>query len=152
MTGVKLLAVAVLGLAPLAAHADDWACEVVLCLANPAGAMAVSQCVPPIKKLYKELAKGHAFPTCNMNSTTSQGNSAKNTMLNGRTCPGQFRFYVGKIPFCQYQGVIDVKVSNQPYTRVYWSEGSTFTEGGSVLPPATPPGDDAPPPPGQFVK
>jgi hypothetical protein len=148
----KFLAATVLGIAPLWAHADDWACEVVLCLANPAGATAVSQCLPPIKKLFKELAKGHAFPTCNMNSGAAQGNSAQNTMLSGRTCPAQYRYYMGKISFCQYEGVIDVKVANQPYTRVYWSEGSTFTEGGSSVPPSAPPDDDQSSLPGQAVR
>lgn len=151
MKSVKFLSLVLLSAAPLVAHADDWACEVVLCLANPAGAMAVSQCVPPIKKLYRELAKGHAFPTCNMNSGDAQGNSAQNTMLSGRTCPAQFRVYVGKIPFCQYQGVIDVKVANQPYTRVYWSEESTYTEGGTTLPPTLPPAEEVPVP-GQVLK
>lgn len=42
----------------------EWACEVALCLSNPAGPMAVSQCVPPITKLYEHLAKGRAFPLC----------------------------------------------------------------------------------------
>ncbi|NSZ10050.1 MULTISPECIES: hypothetical protein [Agrobacterium] len=46
------------------AHADDWACEVALCISNPNGPMAVSQCVPPIKKLYRHLAKGRSFPMC----------------------------------------------------------------------------------------
>jgi len=46
------------------AQADNWACEIALCLSNPAGPMAVSQCVPPIKKLYKHLAKGKSFPLC----------------------------------------------------------------------------------------
>lgn len=42
----------------------EWACEVALCLSNPAGPMAVSQCVPPITKLYEHLAKGRGFPLC----------------------------------------------------------------------------------------
>lgn len=42
----------------------DWGCEVLLCLANPAGPTAVSACVPPIHRLWRELAKGHAFPSC----------------------------------------------------------------------------------------
>jgi len=48
------------------AHADDWGCEVLLCLSNPAGPMAVAQCVPPIKRLYAALTKLHPdpFPTC----------------------------------------------------------------------------------------
>jgi hypothetical protein len=48
------------------ARADDHGCTVLLCLANPAGPMAVSECVPPIKKLYRDLAKGKAFPSCEM--------------------------------------------------------------------------------------
>lgn len=43
---------------------DRWACEVAMCMANPDGATAVSECVPPIQKLHRELAKGNAFPKC----------------------------------------------------------------------------------------
>ncbi|WP_320188785.1 hypothetical protein RMS29_028200 (plasmid) [Agrobacterium rosae] len=47
------------------AQAEDlWPCEVALCIANPAGPMAVSECVAPIKKLYRHLAKGRSFPMC----------------------------------------------------------------------------------------
>jgi hypothetical protein len=57
-----------------AAHADDWGCEVLLCLSNPAGPMAVSQCVPPIKRLYAAIFKWKPdpFPTCAM-ATSSDG-------------------------------------------------------------------------------
>ncbi|MFC3715139.1 hypothetical protein ACFONC_03115 [Luteimonas soli] len=41
-----------------------WACEVAMCMSNPAGPMAVAECVPPIQKLQRELAKGHAYPVC----------------------------------------------------------------------------------------
>jgi hypothetical protein len=153
MKSIRFLAVAALGLAPLMAHAEDsWACEVVLCLANPKGATAVAPCVPPIKKLFKELAKGNPFPTCNMNSGDAQGNSAKNTLLSGKNCPAQHRFYVGKIAMCEYQGVINVKVANKPYTRVYWSEGQTYTEDLGFVPPGdVVPGDESPQP-GQIEK
>ncbi len=43
---------------------DRWACEVAMCMANPDGPTAVSECVPPIQKLHRELAKGNAFPKC----------------------------------------------------------------------------------------
>jgi len=46
------------------AQADNWACEVALCLSNPAEPMAVSQCVPPITKPHQHLAKGKSFPLC----------------------------------------------------------------------------------------
>lgn len=153
MKSLKFLAVAALAFAPLMAQAEDsWACEVVLCLANPNGATAVKECVAPIKKLYKQLAKGNPFPYCSMNSGDSQGNSAKNTMLTGKNCPAQHRFYVGKIAMCQYQGVINVKVANQPYTRVYWSEGGTYTENMGYTPPADVISPDDTPQPGQVQK
>ncbi len=51
-----------------AAKADTWGCEVLLCLSNPAGPMAVSQCVPPIQRLYRAIFKRNPdpFPTCAM--------------------------------------------------------------------------------------
>lgn len=44
-----------------------YGCAVVLCLANPNGWGSVSECKPPIKKLFKDLAKGKSFPSCNNN-------------------------------------------------------------------------------------
>lgn len=45
-----------------------WGCEVLLCLANPNGPKAVNECVSPINKLFKCLAKTHpcSFPKCPM--------------------------------------------------------------------------------------
>lgn len=47
---------------------DRWGCEVLLCLANPNGPKAVSECRPPIDKLFKCLSKPHPchFPQCPM--------------------------------------------------------------------------------------
>lgn len=50
------------------AHADNHGCTVLLCLANPAGPMAVAECVPPIKKLFRDLARGKSFPSCQLAS------------------------------------------------------------------------------------
>lgn len=47
-----------------AANASEYGCKVLLCLANPDGPRAVSECVPPINQLFHELARGRAFPTC----------------------------------------------------------------------------------------
>jgi hypothetical protein len=63
------------------AHADDWGCQVLLCLANPAGPMAVFQCVPPIQRLYAAIFKWKPdpFPTCTMSNgldSSSGGNYA----------------------------------------------------------------------------
>ncbi|CAN7622758.1 hypothetical protein [Pararhizobium sp. LjRoot238] len=46
------------------AQASDWGCQVVLCLSNPGGPTQFAECRPPIQKLWRELAKGHSFPTC----------------------------------------------------------------------------------------
>ena len=43
---------------------DEWACTCLLCLANPNGWKSVSECVPPVKKLLKELRKGKSMPKC----------------------------------------------------------------------------------------
>lgn len=46
------------------ARADEWGCKVILCLSNPGGATQYAECRPPIQKLWRELARGHSFPTC----------------------------------------------------------------------------------------
>ena len=60
-----------------AAQADTWGCEVLLCLSNPAGPMAVTQCVPPITRLYEAIfkPKPDPFPTCDM---ATGANGARN--------------------------------------------------------------------------
>jgi hypothetical protein len=66
-----------LGATALPVLASDHGCEVLLCLANPAGPMAVGECVPPIKKLYKDLAHGRAFPSCAMSSGSNGPSSSQ---------------------------------------------------------------------------
>ncbi|MBB4193019.1 hypothetical protein GGE45_001604 [Rhizobium aethiopicum] len=46
------------------AQAEDWGCQVILCLSNPGGPTQYGECRPPIQKLWRELARGHSFPTC----------------------------------------------------------------------------------------
>lgn len=47
---------------------SDWGCEVLMCLSNPNGATAVNECRPPIERLWRHLARGHAFPTCTLSN------------------------------------------------------------------------------------
>ena|SRR5471032_802246 len=125
-----------------AVRADDWPCEVVLCLANPAGATAVAPCVQPIQKLWRELAKGHSFPVCNMNSPEASGNSAANQWASGSNCPSEYRYWGGvdgRELLCEFTGVVTVKINGQPYTRVWWNEGSTMTQYLGVVPPGPAP-------------
>jgi hypothetical protein len=46
------------------ARADQWGCEVLLCMSNPAGPEAVSQCAPPMERFYSVLKHGGSRPTC----------------------------------------------------------------------------------------
>ncbi len=48
------------------ARADDWGCQVLLCLSDPRGPTTERECRAPISKLRQQLAKGRAFPTCAM--------------------------------------------------------------------------------------
>jgi predicted amidohydrolase len=48
----------------VSARANDWGCQVILCLSNPGGPTQYAECRPPIQKLWRELAKGHSFPAC----------------------------------------------------------------------------------------
>lgn len=60
-----------------AAKADDYACTVLLCLAaSPAsgGWQAIPQCVPPIKRMLRDLFLGKGFPICLMQDGTTGGN------------------------------------------------------------------------------
>jgi len=131
MQHTKWLAIGALAILPVIALADDWACEVVLCLANPQGATAVTECVPPIKKLWRELAKGHVFPTCNMNTGGASGNSASHNWASGSNCPAQYRYWGGvdgNELMCEFNGVVTVKVASQLHTRVWWNKNESITE------------------------
>ena len=132
MKQAKWLAVAALAAAPAFAKADNWACEVVLCLSNPKGATAVAECVPPIKKLWKQLAKGKGFPYCDMSGGGSTpGNSVSNQWASGYNCPSGYQYWGGANGdelMCEFSGVVTVKIANQPYTRVWWNEGASLTE------------------------
>ena len=61
-----LIFVLLISLFSRAVLADQWGCEVLLCLSNPAGPTAVKECEPPIHRLWDHLRNGHEFPTCDM--------------------------------------------------------------------------------------
>lgn len=124
------LCMALLSIASLSAHAD-WACEVVLCLANPQGPTAVAECVPPIEKLWSELAKGHGFPFCDMNTSGSSGNRASYQWATGDYCPPQYTYWggaEGNTLLCQMRGAVTITLDGKPYNRTWWSGNATVTE------------------------
>ncbi|MES4992424.1 hypothetical protein ACTJJ7_11265 [Phyllobacterium sp. 22229] len=46
------------------ARANDWGCQVLLCLSNPGSPTEYAECRPPIERLWSHLAKGRSFPIC----------------------------------------------------------------------------------------
>lgn len=114
------------------AKADDWGCEVLLCLSNPKGPTAVAQCVAPIKKLWRELAKGHAFPTCFMGGgTNGNGTGAVHQFASASFCPDGYLLPPQDEfdrPHCALSGAVTVIISGQPTQRVWWGGEDSFTE------------------------
>lgn len=55
------------------AHADDWGCQVLLCLSDPRGPTTEAECRPPIEKLWRHLAKGRSFPSCSLAGSADSG-------------------------------------------------------------------------------
>lgn len=58
------------------AHADDWGCQVLLCLSDPRGPTTESECRPPIEKLWRHLKRGRSFPSCSLASSDDRGNGS----------------------------------------------------------------------------
>ena len=64
------LAVAAAVSATRPAGASEWGCKVLLCLASPGSPTQYSECVPQIEKLWRHLAKGRDFPSCDFAGTS----------------------------------------------------------------------------------
>lgn len=116
---------------PTLARADDWGCQVLLCLANPGGPEQCSECVPPIEKLWSALRHGDPFPTCEFGSGGTEGinagTSASNTFASAAYCREDMLHWGGPEQselLCNAAGAIDVEINGQLYTRVWWGVGS----------------------------
>jgi len=121
-------------LAPGIAYADDWGCQVLLCLSNPGGPEQYGACVPPIERLWSALRHGDPFPTCDFGTGGSQGTFAANTFASGGYCREDLLYWGSPEQselLCRATGAINVDIDNQLYTRVWWDvagAGSTITE------------------------
>ena len=62
--------------------ADDWGCQVMLCMSDPRGATTEKECIPPMEKLWRHLAQGKPFPICNLVQGTAYKNVNKGQLLN----------------------------------------------------------------------
>jgi hypothetical protein len=113
----------------LPARAVD-GCLVLLCFAAP-NWRAVSQCVPPITQVLRDLARGRAFPTCAM---AGASNNASHQWASAPSyCPPQYTRvgYAESSPIysCDYSGAVSVSIDGAPWARTWWSfGGETVTE------------------------
>ncbi len=117
-----------LGTSQSARAADG--CLVRLCFAAPSWSL-IAQCVPPIRSVLGDFARGRAFPTCGMSC-------AGNTANNGRSstpdcCPPQYTTAIEMESDTRYQYRYDGAVSGT-IDGVLWAptwsnlSGETVTE------------------------
>lgn len=111
------------------AKADDWGCQVLLCLSNPAGPEAVAECVPPIQRLWQALSARppQPFPSCGMGGG-ERGNRATHQWASPSFCPTQYLTfnsdgYSGGDWICNVTGGITVVIGGWVQTRVWWQFG-----------------------------
>jgi hypothetical protein len=115
--------------APRTANAVD-GCLVLLCFAAPSW-RSIPQCVPPIRQVLRDLARGKPFPTCGMAGT---GNSASHAWASAPSyCPPQYTrvFYGESVPIysCDYTGAVSVSINGAPFARTWWTmAGDSVTE------------------------
>lgn len=110
-------------LAPAPAHAVD-GCLVLLCFAAPSW-RSVPQCVPPIRQVLRDLARGRAFPTCGM---AGAGNTARHRWASAPGfCPPQYtRTHDGEsgpLVTCDYMGAVSVSIEGALFARTWWNMG-----------------------------
>lgn len=108
---------------PRPAHAVD-GCLVLLCFAAPSW-RSIPQCVPPIRQVLRDLARGKPFPTCGM---AGAGNSASHAWASAPGyCPPQYtRVFDGEsgpIYSCDYSGAVSVSINGAPFARTWWNMG-----------------------------
>ena len=110
---------------PVAAHAVD-GCQVMLCMSG--NWKGIPLCVPPVRQVLKDLARGKPLPSCSMGDGGSAANHQWATRAN---CPPMYSLYhmdSGAWVGCRYAGVISVKVDGAPWADVFWSrQGNTST-------------------------
>ena len=123
------LALAAGAVASTPAHAAD-GCLVLLCFAAPSWS-SIAQCVPPIRSVLDDLARGRPFPSCGMSGA---GNSASNQWSNPPDfCPPQYTTATplesGTRYQCRFDGAVAANVNGALWSRTWWNlSGETVTE------------------------
>jgi len=136
---------------PSPVFADDWGCQVLLCLADPRGPETESECKPPIEKLWNALEHGKPFPTCDLNSSAvnlppdvtsslpasalnaDEATGAQSVGAGPNYCSPDLLFWgppEQSMLTCGARGAINVTIDNTLFTRVWWGINgkATITE------------------------
>ena len=116
--------VALTGYTPPARAVDG--CLVLLCLAAPSW-RSIPQCVPPVRQVFRDLARGKPFPSCAM---AGAGNSARHGWAYAPgNCPPQYtRVFDGEsapIYSCDYAGAVSVTIDGALFARTWWATAAT---------------------------
>ena len=105
-------------------------CLVLLCFAAP-NWRSVSQCVPPIRQVLRDLARGKPFPTC---AAAGSANTATHRWaVVPDHCPPQYTRIIavesGVQYACDYTGSVSVNIEGALWARTWWNMGGdTVTE------------------------
>ena len=130
--------------------ASDFGCKVLLCMANPKGPMALKECKPTIKKLYRNLYKGKSFPNCAFQSPPGNTMSFKKGKQSYYPCGTGYEKFNrgGRINRTVCRKVIDTKIVSTRAGRKeipiydeynakrrsepYWMQLTTVTPNGQI--------------------
>ena len=105
-------------------------CLVLLCFAAPSW-RAIPPCVPPIRQVLHDLARGRPFPSCAM---AGSGNAASHAWASAPdNCPPQYTRITdtesATVYTCDYIGAVSVSIRGAAFARTWWSmSGDTVTE------------------------
>ncbi len=98
---------------------EEWGCTCLLCLANPNGWKSVSECQPPVKRLFRHLRKHKPMPRC------PQADESKNFI----------KFVYNPTDPCSKMGLNDVTGyvaegrGSYQYSQSYQGEGTSYCVG-----------------------
>lgn len=126
----RIVAASTVALAwPQTALAAD-GCTALLCMSS-GNWSGISQCVPTVREVLRDLSRGRPFPSC---ASAGSGNRADNAWAAAPgLCPPQYTRVThgesGPVYTCDYTGAITVNINGQLFLRTWWRiDGDSVTE------------------------
>lgn len=107
--------------------ADNFGCKVILCLAAPAG---LPECADTLSKLFKRLAKGKSFPSCDFSDGGVAGASSIKSNTGIAAWVPKHKVCVNPIYTKIKRSPKEAKEHGSAYKSVYQGCGKTEERGG----------------------